>query len=584
MKSSETDPNNKKENKKETAKESRSDSSRPLDFIREIVEEDLKTNKYGGRVHTRFPPEPNGFLHIGHAKAICINFSIAADYGGLCNLRFDDTNPTKEETKYAEAIQEDIRWFGFEWGDRLYHASDYFDQLYQFAVKLIKKGKAYVDDQSADQIRETRGTLTEPGKDSPYRNRSVEENLDLFERMRKGEFPDGSRVLRAKIDMASGNLNMRDPVMYRILHATHHRTGEEWCVYPTYDFTHGQSDSIEGITHSLCSLEFEDHRPLYDWFLDELEIHHPQQIEFARLNLNHTVLSKRRLLKLVEEGHVKRWDDPRMPTISGLRRRGYTPESIRTFCNRIGVAKRDSVVDVALLEHCLREDLNKKAQRVMAVLRPLKVVIDNYPEDLTEELDAVNNPEDPNMGTRKVPFSRVLYIERDDFREEPPKKFYRLAPGREVRLRYAYFIKCERVVKDEKTGEVIELHCTYDPATKGGDAPDGRKVKATLHWVSAQHSVPAEVRLYDHLFTKQNPDDVEEGSDFTASLNPNSLEVLTPCHLEPSLAGAKPKDRYQFERLGYFCVDTDSTKDKLVLNRTVTLRDEWAKIQKAQKG
>jgi glutaminyl-tRNA synthetase len=584
MKSSETNPNNKKGKSKETTRQGKSDSSRPQDFIREIVEEDLKTNKYEGQVHTRFPPEPNGFLHIGHAKAICINFSIASDYGGLCNLRFDDTNPTKEETKYAEAIQEDIRWLGFDWGDRLYHASDYFQQLYQFAVKLIKKGKAYVDDQSADQIRETRGTLTEPGKDSPYRNRSVEENLDLFERMRKGEFPDGSRVLRAKIDMASGNLNMRDPVMYRILHATHHRTGEEWCVYPTYDFTHGQSDSIEGITHSLCSLEFEDHRPLYDWFLDELEIHHPQQIEFARLNLNHTVLSKRRLLKLVEEEHVNGWDDPRMPTISGLRRRGYTPESIRTFCSRIGVAKRDSVVDVALLEHCLREYLNKRTQRVMAVLRPLRVVIDNYQEDQSEELDAVNNPEDPNMGTRKVPFSRVLYIEREDFREEPPKKFYRLAPGREVRLRYAYFIKCERVVKDEKTGEVMELHCTYDPATKGGDAPDGRKVKATLHWVSAQHSLPAEVRLYDHLFTKPDPDDVEEGSDFTASLNPNSLEILTSCQLEPSLAGAKPKDRYQFERLGYFCVDPDSTHEKLVFNRTVTLRDEWAKIQKAQKG
>jgi glutaminyl-tRNA synthetase len=583
MKSSETDPKNKKPDKDETASQNRSGSSRQLDFIREIVEEDLKTNKYGGRVHTRFPPEPNGFLHIGHAKAIYINFSIAADYGGLCNLRFDDTNPTKEETKYAKAIQEDVRWLGFDWGDRLYHASDYFPQLYRFAIKLIKKGKAYVDDQSADQIRETRGTLTEPGKDSPYRNRSVEENLDLFERMRKGEFPDGSRVLRAKIDMASGNLNMRDPVMYRILHATHHRTGEEWCVYPTYDFTHGQSDSIEGITHSLCSLEFEDHRPLYDWFLDELEIHHPRQIEFARLNLNYTVLSKRRLLKLVGEGHVNGWDDPRMPTISGLRRRGYTPESIRTFCGRIGVAKRDSVVDVALLEHCLREDLNKRAQRMMAVLRPLKVIIDNYPEDQTEELDAVNNPEDSEMGTRKVPFSRVLYIERDDFREQPPKKFYRLAPSREVRLRYAYFIKCERVVKEEKTGEVMELHCTYDPATKGGDAPDGRKVKATLHWVSAQHSVPAEVRLYEHLFTKPNPDEVEEGSDFTANLNPKSLEVLTPCHLEPSLSGSKPGDRYQFERLGYFCVDPDSKKDKLVFNRTVTLRDVWAKIQKKQR-
>jgi glutaminyl-tRNA synthetase len=583
MKSSETDPKDKKPDKDEITSQGRSDSSRPQDFIREIVEEDLKTNKYGGRVHSRFPPEPNGYLHIGHAKAICINFSIAADYGGLCNLRFDDTNPTKEETKYAEAIQEDIRWLGFDWGDRLYHASDYFPQLYQFAVKLIKKGKAYVDDQSADQVRETRGTLTEPGKDSPYRNRSVEENLDLFERMRKGEFPDGSRVLRAKIDMVSGNLNMRDPVMYRILHATHHRTGDKWCVYPTYDFTHGQSDSIEGITHSLCSLEFEDHRPLYDWFLDELEIHHPQQIEFARLNLNHTVLRKRRLLKLVEEGHVRGWGDPRMPTISGLRKRGYTPESIRTFCNRIGVAKRDSLVDVALLEHCLREDLNKKAQRVMAVLRPLKVVIDNHPKDQVEELEAVNNPEDASMGTRKVPFSRVLYIERDDFREDPPKKWFRLAPGREVRLKYAYIIKCESVVKDEKTGEVIELQCSYDPETRSGGAKASRKVKGTLHWVSADHALEAEVRIYDHLFVKADPDDVEEGSDFKANLNPNSLEILTSCRVEPSLRTAKPGSRYQFLRLGYFCLDPDSSDEKLVFNRTVSLHDTWAKIERAPK-
>ena len=562
----------------------RADNTKPSNFIRDIIEEDLKTNKYGGRIHTRFPPEPNGYLHIGHAKAFCIDFGMAAEYNGLCNLRFDDTNPTKEEVEYTESIKEDIRWLGFDWGDREYYASDYFEQLYEYAVKLIKKGKAYVCDLSADEIRETRGTLTEPGKESPYRNRSVEENLDLFERMRAGEFPDGSKTLRAKIDMASGNINMRDPVMYRILRATHHRTGDKWCIYPTYDFTHGQSDSIEGITHSLCSLEFEDHRPLYDWYLDELGIHHPRQIEFARLNISYTVLSKRKLLKLVEKRVVNGWDDPRMPTLSGLRRRGYTPESIRNFCEGIGVVKSDSLVDMAFLEHCIRDDLNKRSPRVMAVLRPLRVVIDNYPEDKSEELDAINNPEDPSMGTRKIPFSRVLYIEQDDFREEPPKKFYRLAPGREVRLRYAYFVTCVDVVKDEKTGEVIELHCTYDPETRGGDSPDGRKVKSTLHWVSAEHALEAEVRLYDHLFLKANPDDVEEGKDFTSNINPDSLEILTECYIEPTLKDAKVGDRYQFERLGYFCVDPDSSDSKLVFNRTVPLRDTWARIEKKIQG
>jgi glutaminyl-tRNA synthetase len=581
-------PNNHSKKKRTNGEEAsgagkKPDSVHPSDFIREIIEDDLKTGKHQGKVHTRFPPEPNGYLHIGHAKAICLNFGIAQQYGGLCNLRFDDTNPMKEEEEYVKSIMGDIRWLGFDWEDRLFFASDYFGQLYEFALKLVRRGKAYVDDQSADEIRETRGTLTEPGKDSPYRDRSVEENLDLFERMRSSEFPDGSRVLRAKIDMASGNLNMRDPVMYRILHAAHHRTGDEWCIYPMYDFAHGQSDSIEGITHSLCSLEFEDHRPLYDWYLDELEIHHPQQIEFARLNVSHTIVTKRKLRQLVQDGHVNGWDDPRMPTLSGLRRRGYTPESIRNFCDRIGLAKRDSVVDIALLEHCLREDLNQRAQRVMAVLRPLKVVIDNYPENRVEELDAVNNPEDPGAGTRKVPFSRMLYIEQDDFREEPPKKFFRLAPGREVRLRYAYIIKCESVVKDEKTGQVTELHCTHDPETKSGSAQSGRKVKATLHWVSAAHSVPAEVRLYEHLFTKADPGEVDEDSDFTANLNQNSLEVLDSCKLEPSLADAKPGDRYQFERLGYFCVDPDSSEKKLTFNRTVSLRDEWAKIEKGHK-
>jgi len=557
-----------------------SNATRTPNFIRTIIEEDLKTNKYGGRVHTRFPPEPNGYLHIGHAKSICLNFGLAQDYGGLCNLRFDDTNPSKEEREYVESIKEDVRWLGFDWEDREFYASDYFDQLYEYAIRLIKKGKAYVDDLSAEEIREYRGTLTTPGRESPHRNRSVEENLDLFERMRRGEFENGSRVLRAKIDMAASNLNMRDPVMYRILHAEHHRSGNTWCIYPTYDFTHGQSDSIERITHSLCTLEFEDHRPLYDWFIEELGIYHSQQIEFARLKLSYTVMSKRMLLELVEGGYVSGWDDPRIPTISGLRRRGYTPESIRDFCERIGLAKKESMVDIALLEHCLREDLNKRAPRVMAVLRPLKVVLTNYPEEVVEELDALNNPEDPSMGTRKVPFSRVLYIEQDDFREDPPKKFFRLAPGREVRLRYAYFIKCMDVVKDERTGEILELHCTYDPETRGGDAPDGRKVRATLHWVSAAHSLHADVRLYEHLFTAVNPS-IDEEVDFKSYLNPNSLQTLTACRVEPSLQNAAPGSQCQFERLGYFCVDKDSSPEKLIFNRTATLRDTWAKIQKA---
>jgi len=560
------------------------DSTPAPNFIRNIIAEDLKVNKNEGRVHTRFPPEPNGYLHIGHAKSICLNFGLAQEFGGLCNLRFDDTDPSKEEVEYVDSIKEDVRWLGFDWQDREFYASDYFEQLHEYAIQLIKKGKAYVCDLSANEIKEYRGTLTEPGKDSPYRNRSVEENLDLFERMRSGEFKDGSRVLRAKIDMTSPNLNMRDPVIYRILRATHHRTGNKWCIYPMYDFTHGQSDSIEGITHSVCTLEFEDHRPLYNWFLDALKIFHPQQIEFARLNLSYTVMSKRMLLQLIEQGYIPGWDDPRMPTISGLRRRGYTPESIRNFCERIGVAKRDSMVDIALLEYSVRENLNKRASRVMGVLRPIRVVIDNYPENKMEELEAVNNPEDPSMGTRKIPFSRVLYIEQDDFREVPPKKFFRLAPGREVRLRYAYFIKCAGVIKDKQTGEVVELHCTYDPKTRGGDAPDGRKVKATLHWVSAAHSLSAEVRLYNHLFLKANPTDEKDGADFKTYLNPDSLETLTSCHVEPSLKGAAPGSRYQFERLGYFCVDTvDSLNEKLVFNRTVTLRDTWAKIQKFEK-
>ena len=552
------------------------DSTPPFDFIRSIVEEDIRTNRFGGRVVTRFPPEPNGYLHIGHSKAFCLDFGIAAEYGGRCHLRLDDTNPTREEVEYVESIKEDIRWMGWDWGEHLYHASDYFDKLYEYAVKLIKKGKAYVCDLTPEQIREYRGTLTEPGKESPYHNRSVEENLDLFERMRAGEFEEGSRILRAKIDMASGNLNMRDPVMYRILKVPHHHTGDKWCIYPTYDFAHGQSDSIEGITHSMCSMEYEDHRPLYDWFLDELEIHHPRQIEFARLNLNYTVMSKRKLRQLVEQGLVMGWNDPRMPTLSGMQRRGYTPEAIRDFLDRIGVAKRENVVDIALLDHCVREDLNKHAPRVMGVLRPLRVVIENYPEGQTEELDAVNNPEDPSMGSRKVPFSRELYIERDDFLEDPPKRFFRLSPGREVRLRYGYLITCVRVVKDEKTGEMVELRCTYDPETRGGHAPDGRKVRGTIHWVSAPHSLKAEVRLYHRLFTTEKPD--EEG-DFIPYLNPSSLERLTSCRVEPSLAKAAPGSRYQFERLGYFCVDSgDSSPDALVFNRTVSLRDSWSKL------
>ena len=559
------------------------DSTTKLDFIRAIVAEDLKTNKWDGRVVTRFPPEPNGYLHIGHAKSICLNFGIAAENrGGLCNLRFDDTNPIKEEDEYVEAIKEDVRWLGFDWVDRLYFGSDYFEQMYEYAVQLIKAGKAYVCDLGPEQMREYRGTLTEPGKNCPYRDRSIEENLDLFERMRTGEFEAGSRVLRAKIDMASANLNMRDPVMYRILHVEHHRTGDKWCIYPTYDWAHGLEDSIERITHSICTLEFENHRPLYDWFLDELGVYHPQQIEFARLNLSYTVMSKRKLQQLVQEGLVSGWDDPRMPTICGLRRRGYTSESIRNFCKRIGVNKFNSTVDIALLEHCLREDLNKTSPRVMAVLRPLKVVIDNYPKEKVEELEAVNNPEDAGAGTRKVPFSRELYIEQEDFMEEPVKKFYRLAPGREVRLRYAYFVTCTDVIKDE-SGQIVELHCTYDPTTRGGDAPDGRKVKSTLHWVSASDALEAEARLYDHLFSKEDPDDVAEGEDFKSNLNPNSLEILSSCRVEPSLSKAKPGSRYQFERMGYFCVDPDSNEDKLVFNRTVTLRDPWAKIQKAQK-
>jgi len=559
------------------------DSTTKLDFIRAIVAGDAKTNKWGGRVVTRFPPEPNGYLHIGHAKSICLNFGIAAENeGGLCNLRFDDTNPIKEEEEYIESIKKDIRWLGFDWGDRLFYASDYFEQMYEYAVQLIKAGKAYVCDLDPDQIREYRGTLTGPGKNSPYRNRRVDENLDLFERMRAGEFEEGSRVLRAKIDMASPNLNLRDPVMCRILHAEHHRTGDKWRIYPTYDWAHGLEDSIEGITHSICTLEFENHRPLYDWFLDELGVYHPRQIEFARLNLSYTIMSKRKLRQLVQDGLVSGWDDPRIPTICGLRRRGYTPESIRNFCKRIGVNKFNSTVDIALLEHCVREDLNKTSPRVMAVLRPLKVVIDNYPQGKVEELEAINNPEDASAGTRKVPFSRELYIEREDFMERPPKKFYRLAPGREVRLRYAYFITCTDVVKDA-SGQVVELHCRYDPATRGGDAPDGRKVKSTLHWVSAAHALEAEARLYEHLFTKENPDDVGEGEDFKSNVNPNSLETLVSCRVEPSLSEAKPGSRYQFERLGYFYVDPDSSEGKLVFNRTVTLRDPWAKIQKAQR-
>ena len=560
------------------------ESQTASNFIRSIIDQDVAAGKHDGRVHTRFPPEPNGYLHIGHAKSICLNFGIAADHDGLCNLRFDDTNPIKEEAEYVESIKEDVRWLGFDWQDREFYASDYFGQLYEWALDLIRKGKAYVDDLTAEEIREYRGTLTEPGKESPYRDRSVEENLALFESMRAGEFADGSRVLRAKIDMAAGNLNMRDPVLYRILHASHHRTGDEWCVYPMYDFAHGQSDSIEKITHSLCTLEFDDHRPLYDWFIRELEIFPSRQIEFARLNLSQTVLSKRKLKQLVDEDLVSGWDDPRMPTISGLRRRGYTPESIRDFADRIGVAKADSTVDVALLEHCLRVDLNKRAPRVMAVLEPLKVVIENYPEGESELLEAINNPEDPEAGSRQIPFSRELWIEKNDFREEAPKKYFRLAPGREVRLRYGFFITCQEIVKDETTGEVVELRCTYDPETRGGYAPDGRKVRGTIHWVSAPESVDAEVRLYDNLLKPVEERPAGEAKDFKASLNPDSLQVLSGCKVEPSLKGAAPESRVQFERQGYFCVDNrDSTSEHLVFNRTVTLRDTWAKIEKAQK-
>jgi glutaminyl-tRNA synthetase len=550
------------------------------DFIRDIINEDLQTNKYNGRVHTRFPPEPNGYLHIGHAKSICLNNGIAEEYNGKFNLRFDDTNPEKEEQEYVDSIIDDVRWLGGKFEDRIFFASDYFEQMYQYAIQLIKKGKAYVCDLTAEQIRETRGTLTEPGTNSPYRNRSIEENLDLFNRMRKGEFPDGSKTLRAKIDMAAPNLNLRDPIMYRIVHAEHHRQGNTWCIYPTYDWAHGLEDSIEGITHSLCTLEFENHRPLYDWFLDELGIYHPQQIEFARLNVNYTVLSKRKLLRLVQEKHVTGWDDPRMPTIAGYRRRGYTAESIKNFCDIIGVAKRDSVIDVSLLEYAIRDDLNKHAQRAMAVLNPLKVIITNYPEGKTEELDAVNNPEDESAGRRKIPFGREIFIEQDDFREVPPPKYFRLSPGTEVRLRYAYIIKCEKVVKNS-SGNIVELHCTYDPETQSGLPNANRKVKSTIHWVSAQHAANVEVRLYDRLFVKENPDDVDEGKDFLSNLNPNSLQVLKHCKAEPMLGRAKAGDHFQFERMGYFAVDAkDSAPNAPVFNRIVTLKDTWAKIEK----
>ncbi len=587
MRISRFEQDNKEKNEKKDTNMKNVNSTRPSDFIRSIIRQDLKANKNNGRVVTRFPPEPNGYLHIGHAKSISINFGIALESeGGVCHLRFDDTNPSKENIEYIESIKSDIRWLGFNWGKHLYYASDYFEKLYRYAVQLIKDGKAYVCSLSADEIREYRGTLTEPGKESPYQNRSVKENLDLFERMEKGEFENGSHVLRAKIDMASPNLNMRDPVLYRIRHESHHRTGNKWCIYPMYDFAHCLSDSIEGITHSICTLEFEDNRPLYDWILNALNVDcHPQQIEFARLNLSYTIMSKRELRQLVEEEYVSGWDDPRMPTISGLRRRGYTAEAIRSLCERTGVAKSNSVVDIALLEYCIREDLNRRAPRVMAVLRPLRVVIDNYPKDQVEELDAQNNPEDPGMGTRRIPFSRVVYVEQDDFREDPPKKFFRLAPGREVRLKHAYYIKCTDVVKDKKTGEVIELHCTYDPATRGGWSSDGRKVRGTLHWVSAVHALKSEVRLYEHLFTKANPHDVKDGSDFKSNLNPHSLEKLTSCPVEPSLADAKPGRRYQFLRQGYFCVDcVDSRQGALVFNRIVSLRDSWARIEKAEKG
>ncbi len=548
-----------------------SEAVRPSNFIRDIIIQDIQDGKNGGRVHTRFPPEPNGYLHIGHAKSICLNFGLAKEFGGKCNLRFDDTNPSKEETEYVDSIIEDVRWLGFDWENRMFYASDYFGQLYKWAVQLIEQGQAYVCDLTAEQIRESRGTTTEPGKESPYRNRTVKENLELFERMRAGEFPDGARTLRTKIDMASPNFNMRDPILYRILHAEHHRTGNAWCIYPMYDFAHGESDSIEGITHSICTLEFEDHRPLYDWYVENLGIHHPQQIEFDRLNLTNTMLSKRKLLQLVQQGCVSGWDDPRMPTLSGLRRRGYSPEAIRQFCGTIGLSKTNGVIEYALLDHCLREDLNKRASRVMAVLDPLKVVIDNYPTDLVEEMEAENNPADPAMGNRKVPFSKVLYIERDDFREDPPKQFFRLSPGREVRLRYGYLVTCTSVVKDE-AGEIVEVHCTYDPATRGGNTPDGRKVKSTIHWVSAAHALDFEARLYESLFVAGAEDDLE--------LNPKSLEVRPTAKIEPSVQGVKSGGYYQFERVGYFCVDKDATAEKPVFNRTVGLRDSFAKVMK----
>lgn len=553
-----------------------------IDFVREQIIADNKSGKYGARVHTRFPPEPNGYLHIGHAKAICLNFSIAKEFGGMCNLRFDDTNPVKEESEYVNSIIEDVRWLGFDWEDRLFYASDYFEQMYLWAMELIKKGLAYVCDLSADEIRQYRGTLTRPGKESPYRNRSIEENIDLFSRMRKGEFEEGMRVLRAKISMDSPNLNLRDPVMYRIMHKSHHRTGDSWFIYPTYDWAHGLEDSIEGITHSICTLEFENHRPLYDWFLESLGIHHPRQIEFARLNMTHTVMSKRLLLSLVEKKIVQGWDDPRMPTLSGMRRAGYPPSAIKRFCEHIGVAKTESTIAFSLLEHFIRDDLNKSAPRVMSVLRPLRVVIENYPEGSTEFLDAINNPEDVSAGSRKIPFSREIYIEQEDFMEDPPPKFYRLSPGREVRLRYGYFITCTGVKKDPVTGEVVELSCIYDPATRGGDAPDGRRVKSTLHWVSAKESIPAEVRLYGKLFAQENPMEIPEGKDFTETADPSSLEILTGCRVEPSLASARPGDSFQFERLGYFCCDPDTCETSLIFNRTVSLRDEWRKIQKTQ--
>ena len=549
------------------------------DFIRDIIDEDLKTKKYGGRVHTRFPPEPNGYLHIGHAKSICLNFGIAEEYKGLCNLRFDDTNPSKEEEEYVKSIINDVKWLGFDWEDRLFFGSDYFDQMHKYAVELIKKGKAYVDDLNAKEISEYRGNLTKPGKNSPYRDRSIEENLDFFKRMEAGEFKDGEKVLRAKIDMAHPNLNMRDPVIYRVLHVSHHRQGDKWCIYPMYDWAHGLEDSLEEITHSICTLEFENHRPLYDWFLDVLGVYHPQQIEFARLNLTYTVMSKRMLLELVEGGYVNGWDDPRLPTISGMRRRGYSPQSIRNFCSRIGVAKVNSIVDFEFLEHCVRDDLNKTCPRFMGVLRPLKVVIDNYSEDKTEEFEAINNPEDPKAGKRKISFTRELYIEQGDFMEDPPKKFYRLAPGREVRFRYSYLVTCKEAIK--KDGEVVELRCTIDPETRGGYAPDGRKVKSTIHWVSAHHAIDAEIRLYDRLFTVKNPTG-QKDADFKELLNPESLETLTSCKVEPSIKNLEPFDRFQFERQGYFCIDPDTAKENIVINRTVSLRDTWAKVQQKQ--